>query len=410
MSTLTTPTTTFSTCWRTSCCWRVLRLAAWTSSGGWRRLYLHLLRRWRVVRRRLPVSRPGGRRTALITPAALRRSASSASLAWMAAAAMSAREWDLHSHEFTLDPRWRKVIPQLAMLALFRCRCWDYGRCCWTDRPPLRGSSAFSPCWARCWCWERSCFLRQYFQDQALMALLQESRRGYESQKRLQTQLVQKEKLASLGNLVAGAAHEIDHPLTAIMSYSEQLWAQERLTSEQNKLLRKIVNQARRTRDLVADLLSFAQQAPGEKILVDLSMLSAARDADAGVAASPGNIRVGMSIAAIFRRCRATPTNYFRRLSRSSRMPWTRWKNRRRRAGNHRTSPGQRGRAAVFRHWRGHSRAAAGFRSLLHDQAGRKRYRPRPERRVWRDPGTQRSDHLPEQARRRSAVHRATSR
>ena len=43
-------------------------------------------------------------------------------------------------------------------------------------------------------------FLRQYFQDQALMALLQESRRGYESQKRLQSQLVQKEKLASLGN------------------------------------------------------------------------------------------------------------------------------------------------------------------------------------------------------------------
>ena len=49
-------------------------------------------------------------------------------------------------------------------------------------------------------------FLRQYFQDQALIALLQESRRGYESQKRLQSQLVQKEKLASLGNLVAGAA------------------------------------------------------------------------------------------------------------------------------------------------------------------------------------------------------------
>src|SRR5207302_4788385 len=80
-------------------------------------------------------------------------------------------------------------------------------------------------------------FLRQYFQDQALVALLQESRRGYESQKRLQTQLVQKEKLASLGNLVAGAASEIDHPLAAVMSYSEQLWAQEQLSSEQNKLL-----------------------------------------------------------------------------------------------------------------------------------------------------------------------------
>jgi two-component system NtrC family sensor kinase len=105
------------------------------------------------------------------------------------------------------------------------------------------------------------------------MCLLRDSRRGYESQKRLQSQLVQKEKLASLGTLVAGAAHEIDVPLKAVMSYCEHLWAQERLSEEQNKLLRKIVGQAQRTRDLVAHLLSFAQQAPGEKAPVDLGLL-----------------------------------------------------------------------------------------------------------------------------------------
>jgi two-component system NtrC family sensor kinase len=103
--------------------------------------------------------------------------------------------------------------------------------------------------------------------------LLQDSRLGYESQRRLQSQLVQKEKLASLGALVAGAAHEINHPLDAIMTHSEQLWSKERLTDEQHSLLRKIVNQARRTRDLVTDLLSFAQQTPGDKILVDLRVL-----------------------------------------------------------------------------------------------------------------------------------------
>ena len=46
----------------------------------------------------------------------------------------------------------------------------------------------------------RFVFLRQYHQDQALMCLLQDSRRAYESQKLLQNELVQKEKLASLGN------------------------------------------------------------------------------------------------------------------------------------------------------------------------------------------------------------------
>jgi two-component system NtrC family sensor kinase len=116
-------------------------------------------------------------------------------------------------------------------------------------------------------------FLRQYLQDQTLMSLLKESRRAYESQKQLQTQLVQKEKLASLGHLIAGAAQEIDHPLCSVMNYSEQLWSRERLTEEQNALVRKIVNQARRTRDLVANLLSFAQQAPGEKKPVDLAIL-----------------------------------------------------------------------------------------------------------------------------------------
>jgi two-component system NtrC family sensor kinase len=116
-------------------------------------------------------------------------------------------------------------------------------------------------------------FLRQYFQDQALVSLLNDSRRAYDRQKELQNQLVQKEKLASLGNLIAGAAHEINHPLNAIVACSEQLWSGESLSAQQDALIRKITNQAHRTRDLVANLLSFAQQAPGDKSAVDLTVL-----------------------------------------------------------------------------------------------------------------------------------------
>jgi two-component system, NtrC family, sensor kinase len=143
-------------------------------------------------------------------------------------------------------------------------------------------------------------FLRQYMQDQRLMSLLRDSRRAYESQKQLQSQLVQKEKLASLGNLIAGAAHEIDHPLNAIMNYSEQLWAKERLTEEQNTLVRKIVNQARRTRDLVANLLSFAQQAPGEKTPVDLSVLLSRATQMLEARRAPGKIRINVAIDKAF--------------------------------------------------------------------------------------------------------------
>jgi signal transduction histidine kinase len=250
----------------------VLGLAALTASGGWRRLYLHFLAAGLVY----------AINSQLLNRAAAENTyysgspydiALTATIAWMAAAALSSHEWKLTSAEFSLNPRWKKVIPQLAMLAILSLPVLGL----WTvmadkSDPRLRVFRIFAVLAAMVFL-GAFVFLRQYFQDQTLMTLLRESRQAYDSQKQLQNQLVQKEKLATLGNLVAGAAHEIDHPLTAIMSYSEQLWGRERLTDEQNALLRKIVNHAQRTRDLVANLLSFAQQSPGEKSLVDLGML-----------------------------------------------------------------------------------------------------------------------------------------
>ena len=62
--------------------------------------------------------------------------------------------------------------------------------------------------------------------DRELVRLLEESRSSLENMKRLQTELVQREKLASLAQLVSGAAHEINNPLAAILGYSELLAAQ----------------------------------------------------------------------------------------------------------------------------------------------------------------------------------------
>ena len=53
--------------------------------------------------------------------------------------------------------------------------------------------------------------------------LVHELWESLENVKRLQTHFVQSEKLASLGQLAAGAAHEINNPLTAILGYSDVL-------------------------------------------------------------------------------------------------------------------------------------------------------------------------------------------
>lgn len=113
-------------------------------------------------------------------------------------------------------------------------------------------------------------FLRQHLLDQELMRLLRTSEQSFEDLKRLQTQLIQSEKLASLGQLVGGAAHELNNPLTAMLGYSELL-AESGLTDEQRTLAAKIGQQVRRTRILIASLLNFARQVPGEKIPVDVN-------------------------------------------------------------------------------------------------------------------------------------------
>ena len=250
----------------------VLILAVRTSSGGWRRLYAHLLAAMSVY---AVNSQLLDRATADSTyySGSLYDVPLVASIAWIAAACLSAREWDLKSAPFNLDRRWKKLVPGFAMFAILSLPVLGLWTLLLDTSAPMARVFRLFTVLAAMLLLGTFVFLRQFFQDQALISLLQESRRAYDSQKRLQSQLVQKEKLASLGNLVAGAAHEINHPLNAIMTFSEELWTQECLTENQTTLLRKIVNQARRTGDLVANLLSFAQQAPGQKNLVDLGLL-----------------------------------------------------------------------------------------------------------------------------------------
>jgi signal transduction histidine kinase len=113
-------------------------------------------------------------------------------------------------------------------------------------------------------------FLRQQLVDRERLGLLRGLQDSVEHLKRLQMQFVQAEKLASLGQLAAGAAHEINNPLTAILGYADLIQADSTATERSRSLGEKIREQARRTKVLVTNLLSFARQVPVEKQLLDL--------------------------------------------------------------------------------------------------------------------------------------------
>jgi signal transduction histidine kinase len=114
---------------------------------------------------------------------------------------------------------------------------------------------------------------RQRLLDRELNRLLMESRESFQNLKHLQAQILQSEKMASVGQLVGGAAHELNNPITAMLGYSDLLLGTE-LTPEQQTLASQISRNTRKTKSLVASLLSFAGRAPVSKSAVDLNTLA----------------------------------------------------------------------------------------------------------------------------------------
>jgi signal transduction histidine kinase len=114
-------------------------------------------------------------------------------------------------------------------------------------------------------------FWRTHLADTDRARLLARSEQSLANLQRLQAQLVQTEKLVSLGQLAAGAAHEINNPLAAILGFSDLLADDATLSEKARATAGKIRDQARRTKTLVANLLSFARQVPPERTLLDIN-------------------------------------------------------------------------------------------------------------------------------------------
>ena len=94
-------------------------------------------------------------------------------------------------------------------------------------------------------------------------------------QRALEAQLIQNDKMASIGQLVSGVAHELNNPLTSIAGLTELLLEREGRTELPREHLRVIHDQAERAGRIVRNLLTFARKGVPEKTAVDLNDVAA---------------------------------------------------------------------------------------------------------------------------------------
>src|SRR6266436_1847829 len=91
--------------------------------------------------------------------------------------------------------------------------------------------------------------------------------------KRLEEQLIQAEKLAAMGQMLAGVAHELNNPLTAILGVTELLREREGTDDSTKRQLELTHRQARRAARIVQNLLEFSRPASPHKKILDVNNL-----------------------------------------------------------------------------------------------------------------------------------------
>ncbi len=105
----------------------------------------------------------------------------------------------------------------------------------------------------------------------ALSGTVEELKGVITEERAMRAQIIERERLASIGSIVGGVAHEINNPLSSISAFAQLLLSEEGLSASQRESLEAIYGEAIRAANVIKDLRAFARRSASESRAVDLN-------------------------------------------------------------------------------------------------------------------------------------------
>ncbi|MEX0909438.1 MAG: ATP-binding protein, partial [Gemmatimonadaceae bacterium] len=105
----------------------------------------------------------------------------------------------------------------------------------------------------------------------ALSGAVEELKGVLTEERAMRAQIIERERLASIGSIVSGVAHEINNPLSSISAFAQLLLSEDGLTAQQRDSLDAIYSEATRAANVIKDLRAFARRSASETGAVDLN-------------------------------------------------------------------------------------------------------------------------------------------
>jgi PAS domain S-box-containing protein len=106
-----------------------------------------------------------------------------------------------------------------------------------------------------------------------IIADISQRKQAEEERQQMEQKAQLASRLASVGELAAGIAHEINNPLTSVIGYAQLLSAEESIPADMKKDLKAIIDGANRVAGIVKRLLTFARQTKPQQTLVNVADL-----------------------------------------------------------------------------------------------------------------------------------------